>query len=157
MYNPLDRQSMHSTFRFRGKGSLKENLPAFGERVDASFLAALTGMTRQHVTRLCRAGKVPGAYQSKGGHWRCRWSAMLARWVNENLSHKGAVGAAHGGWTKRAQRLDDEILACAEVIKFAQSRLRVLRRQMSLCPADAQGQAALRNAERFLLSSAGHF
>jgi hypothetical protein len=70
-------------FRSRGKWSVKENLPAFGQRVDASFLAGLVGMTRQHMTRLCRTGKIPSAYQSTGGHWRFRWSIELDEWVQQ--------------------------------------------------------------------------
>ena len=50
--------------------------------MDASFLGFLVGVTRQHITRLCRSGKIPGAYQSKGGHWRFRWSNELSQWAN---------------------------------------------------------------------------
>lgn len=50
--------------------------------MDASFLGCLVGVTRQHITRLCRSGKIPGAYQSKGGHWRFRWSSELSQWAN---------------------------------------------------------------------------
>ena len=53
----------------------------FGNRVTAAELAEILGITRQHLTRLCRAGSVPNAYQTKGGHWRFRWSAKLEAMV----------------------------------------------------------------------------
>ena len=62
----------------------KQKPVRFGERIDASVIAQLVGCSRQHLTRKCRAGRVPGAYQSKGGHWRARWSRWLAEWVVEN-------------------------------------------------------------------------
>ena len=70
------------------KGIKNRNHFALGERVDASFVALITGCTRQHLTRLCRKGKVPGAYRSKGGHWLARWSRDLAFWIaaNQRLS-----------------------------------------------------------------------
>ncbi len=142
---------MAVTFRFRSKGMKKQNLPAFGERVDASFVAALVGMTRQHVTRLCRAQKIPGAYQSKGGHWRFRWSGELYGWVNANLSGAGVFGAGDAeAWATRAKRIDDELLACAEVAAAADKRARVLRSQLAQCPASASGGAALANYDRYL-------
>jgi hypothetical protein len=36
------------------------------------LLASEIGVTRRTVTRWCAAGKVPGAYRTKGGHWRLR-------------------------------------------------------------------------------------
>lgn len=49
--------------------------------IQASLLAFWVRITRQHVTRLCRAGVVPGAFQTKGGHWRVRPSKALADWI----------------------------------------------------------------------------
>ena len=62
----------------------KQKPVRFGERIDASVIAQLVGCSRQHLTRKCRAGVVPGAYQSKGGHWRARWSSWLVDWVEKN-------------------------------------------------------------------------
>jgi hypothetical protein len=56
--------------------------PNLGSRVDASELALMWGITRQHLTRLCREDKVPSAYRTKGGHWRFRWSNELAAAIN---------------------------------------------------------------------------
>jgi hypothetical protein len=36
------------------------------------FLAKQLGVSRRTVTRWCEARKVPGAYRTKGGHWRGR-------------------------------------------------------------------------------------
>lgn len=44
-------------------------------------LARSMGYSRQHLTRLCRSGKVPGARVTRGGHWRVFTSKELARWV----------------------------------------------------------------------------
>jgi hypothetical protein len=44
-------------------------------------LARSMGYSRQHLTRLCRSGKVPGARVTRGGHWRVFTSKQLARWV----------------------------------------------------------------------------
>src|SRR6266516_4303123 len=35
-------------------------------------LASEKGVSRRTVQRWCAAGKVPGAYRTKGGHWRVR-------------------------------------------------------------------------------------
>jgi hypothetical protein len=70
-------------FRFPSKQAIERNLRG-GSKVDASFVALLAGMTRQHVTRLCRKGILLGAYQTKGGHWRLRWSEGLANWIAQN-------------------------------------------------------------------------
>jgi|UniRef100_UPI00404B4048 hypothetical protein len=60
---------------------MNTELPVFGERVNATEIAEIIGCTRQHFTRLCRSGQVPAAYQSKGGHWRVRWTKELASWI----------------------------------------------------------------------------
>ncbi len=60
---------------------IKQNI---GTRVSASELALALGITRQHLTRLCRAGGVPGSYRTKGGHWRFRWVANLKKWTHAN-------------------------------------------------------------------------
>lgn len=85
---------MSRMFHLAHKRFNKRNLPALGERVDASFIALLTGCTRQHLTRLCRSGKVPNAYQSKGGHWRARWSRDLAHWIASNQRLSSAAPAS---------------------------------------------------------------
>lgn len=36
------------------------------------LLASLIGVSRRTVTRWCATGKVPGAYRTRGGHWRLR-------------------------------------------------------------------------------------
>jgi hypothetical protein len=77
---------MKERFRLASQCIEKQNLLAFGARVDASEIAEMIGVSRQHVTRLCRHGAVPGAYQSKGGHWRARWSGELVEWVRVNTT-----------------------------------------------------------------------
>ena len=67
----------------------------FGNRVTAAELAEMLGITRQHLTRLCRAGSVPNAYQTKGGHWRFRWSAELESMVRASSS-RGPGGSGKG-------------------------------------------------------------
>jgi hypothetical protein len=44
-------------------------------------LARAMGYSRQHLTRLCRTGKVPGAKATRGGHWRVFTSGELVKWV----------------------------------------------------------------------------
>lgn len=112
-------------FRLRSKGVAKQNLPALGERVDACLIAQLTGMTRQHITRLCRGGNVPGAYQSKGGHWRFRWSQQLAVWVSQRMPDKLMPGELS---QVRADKIHDEICACMELQQLIERRLKKLRR-----------------------------
>lgn len=56
----------------------KRNIFQTGTTVRISELGEVIGLTRQHMTRLCRGGKIPEAYQTKGGHWRIRWSLRLA-------------------------------------------------------------------------------
>ena len=51
-----------------------------GNRMDASEIAEWMGISRQHFTLLCRKGEVPNAYQSRGGHWRVRYSKDFEEW-----------------------------------------------------------------------------
>ncbi|MFP6854664.1 MAG: hypothetical protein VB980_02685 [Opitutales bacterium] len=51
-----------------------------GNRMDASEIAEWMGISRQHFTLFCRKGKVPNAYQSRGGHWRVRYSKEFEEW-----------------------------------------------------------------------------
>jgi hypothetical protein len=48
--------------------------------VPVSEIARKLGYTRQHFTRLCRGGTVPGARQTKGGHWRVSQTKAFAAW-----------------------------------------------------------------------------
>jgi hypothetical protein len=43
------------------------------------LLASEMGVTRRTVTRWCTAGKVPGAYRTRGGHWRLRKPRRIER------------------------------------------------------------------------------
>ena len=52
-----------------------------GTSFTASEVAKLARMTRQHLTRLCRQGEVPGAFRTKGGHWRVSPSKKLNAWL----------------------------------------------------------------------------
>lgn len=65
--------------------------PNMGVRIDASDLALMLGITRQHLTRLSRAGHVPGAYRTKGGHWRYRWNESLAATAHAYLDKYGPL------------------------------------------------------------------
>jgi hypothetical protein len=97
------------------KRSNKRNIPDLGERVDVAFIAFLLGYTRQHTTRLCRAAKVPGAYTSKGGHWRARWSESLASWVRQNQTFKTQDRNTRGrAWAK----VWDELQAANEAMQL---------------------------------------
>ncbi|MBO46084.1 MAG: hypothetical protein CMJ96_04220 [Planctomycetes bacterium] len=51
-----------------------------GNRMDASEIAEWMGISRQHFTLSCRRGQVPNAYQSRGGHWRVRYSKEFEEW-----------------------------------------------------------------------------
>ncbi len=51
-----------------------------GNRMDASEIAEWMGISRQHFTLLCRKGEVPNSYQSRGGHWRVRYSKEFEDW-----------------------------------------------------------------------------
>lgn len=48
--------------------------------MDASEIAEWMGISRQHFTLLCRRGQVPNSYQSRGGHWRVRYSKEFEGW-----------------------------------------------------------------------------
>ena len=58
----------------------REMPPRPGNRLDASEIAEWMGVSRQHFTLLCRKGDVPNAYQSRGGHWRVRYSKDFEAW-----------------------------------------------------------------------------
>jgi hypothetical protein len=45
----------------------------------AMLLASEMGVTRRTVTRWCAAGRVPGAYRTRGGHWRLRKPRRIQR------------------------------------------------------------------------------
>lgn len=112
------------TLHSPSRRSSKRNIPALGERVDLRFLALLLGVTRQHASRLCRAGKVPGAYQSQGGHWRARWSAQLHNWVKVNQTFKTVSREARGrAWAQ----VWDEWCAGREAIHLLAARDSKLR------------------------------
>ena len=44
------------------------------------LLAKEMGVSRRTVQRRCEAGNVPGAYRTKGGHWRLRKPTRIKRW-----------------------------------------------------------------------------
>jgi len=44
------------------------------------LLASQIGVSRRTVTRWCAAGKVPGAYRTRGGHWRLRKPRRETYW-----------------------------------------------------------------------------
>lgn len=108
-------------FRSALKEIKKRKHPALGERVDASFVALITGCSRQHLTRLCRKGKVPGAYQSKGGHWRARWSRDLAFWIAANQRLSGRYPPDIRG--QKLAMLEQEACALMEAKQLISRRL----------------------------------
>lgn len=130
-------------FRSPSRRSEKWNKPKFGERVDASFVAGLMGCTRQHLTRLCRAGKVPGAYQSIGGHWRMRWSRQLAISIASNQRFPSTIPA--GTREERMRVILDQVDALSEqrtLIDRKISRLWTAHSKVSLDGIPISGLAA---------------
>ena len=106
----------------------KQKPVRFGERIDASVIAQLAGCSRQHLTRKCRAGKVPGAYQSKGGHWRARWSQWLAEWVVENSRLPAASGIVE--WSANPAEQLEQLRRC--IRRFTEvEQLKKLRSQLT--------------------------
>lgn len=118
---PLSKEKNLKMFRLALKRIKKQNQLALGERVDASFIALLVGCTRQHLTRLCRNGKVPCAYQSKGGHWRSRWTRDLAYWIaaNQRLSVRYPAGLRG----RKFAMLEEEVSALREAAQLISRRL----------------------------------
>ena len=112
----------------------KQKTAQFGERIDASVIAQLAGCSRQHLTRLCRAGKVPGAYQSKGGHWRARWSRFLAEWleINSRMPGEGGVVAWSEDLAEQRQQLLGSQGRYCEVESLKKLRSQLTRRIQKL-------------------------
>jgi hypothetical protein len=50
-----------------------------------AFLASQMGVSRRTATRWCAAGKVPGAYRTKGGHWRVR-RRRRKYWISDRIA-----------------------------------------------------------------------
>lgn len=140
-----------ATFRFRAKGQCKQNIPAAGERIDASFLAKLVGVSRQHITHLCRKGSIPGSYQSKGGHWRFRWSRELKDWASGEIRQTSPV-FPESAYAKRAETLVDEMLSVREIANFARLRERALYKQLQRCGERAMRLAMAKHSSRMILS-----
>ena len=94
-----------------------------------STLALWAGFTRQHVTRLCRAGVVPGAFQTRGGHWRVRPSAALARWIAAEGDRRGRPvhSADVKGQSVGLMNEERELKAMARAIR---TRLRAVGAQL---------------------------
>ena len=111
-------------FRFPSKQAIERNLRG-GSKVDASFVASLAGMTRQHVTRLCRKGILPGAYQTKGGHWRLRWSEGLANWIAQNQKPEG-LSRVKGDETKAD--LEQRLCAVWEMKQLLERKAAMLQK-----------------------------
>ena len=100
------------------------------------LLATETDVTRRTVTRWCEAGKVPGAYQTKGGHWRWRrprsneWlDENLAKFVGEELIRKVKILLPHYDEAVEltfavAGITDDDIRAVAHPDRFQRKRNR---------------------------------
>jgi hypothetical protein len=87
------------------------------------LLASEMGVTRRTVTRWCTAGKVPGAYRTKGGHWRLRKPRRIQRcwgkyddkimeFVVRYTSVPGSPVSARQArqWNKIALWLDEKML-----------------------------------------------
>jgi predicted transcriptional regulator len=52
---------------------LKARLDKARKSGSLEFLAEKLGKTQRQIREYCRAGYVPGAYQTKGGHWRVKY------------------------------------------------------------------------------------
>lgn len=64
-------------------GRLARKVAADVVSYDARAVAEAVGTRTATIARLCRQGKIPGAYQSEdGGHWRVPLSALEA-WLRE--------------------------------------------------------------------------
>jgi hypothetical protein len=138
-----------NTFRFRAKGLEKQKLPNAGQRVDASFLAALVGVSRQHITQLCRNGAIPGRYQSKGGHWRFRWSGELSNWVAGEIRY-GSKVAPDSSFLRRAEIIAEEMVAWCEIGNLANAREKALRKALRQCGERAFLHGVTQNADRYI-------
>ncbi len=71
--------------------------------VPVSEIARKLGYTRQHFTRLCRGGTVPGARQTKGGHWRVAVTKGFLAWFGAQPRSRGSEFVALTDSAKAAQ------------------------------------------------------
>jgi len=65
------------------------------------LLASEMGVSRRTVQRWCEAGKVPGAYRTKGGHWRLRKPRIKrnGKWnYDENITEFVIRYTSDGGY-----------------------------------------------------------
>jgi excisionase family DNA binding protein len=76
------------------------------------LLAAEMGVTRRTVQRWCEAGKVPGAYRTKGGHWRLRKPARISRYskYDDKIVDFVMRYTSEGGYTPPTEQLESVLL-----------------------------------------------
>lgn len=77
---------------------------------------------------------VPGAYQSKGGHWRARWSRFLAEWleINSRMPGEGRVVAWSEDLAEQRQQLIGSTGRYREVDSLIKLRSQLTRRIQKL-------------------------
>lgn len=72
--------------------------------VSLSKIAWIKCVNQRTVRRWCQKGMVPGAYQTRGGHWRVRESKKFNRWLIFRYK-AGSLGSVQPG-TTFGDRLD---------------------------------------------------
>lgn len=102
--------------------------------VPVSEIARKLGYTRQHFTRLCRGGTVPGARQTKGGHWRIAVTKGFVAWFGAQPRSRGSEFVALTDAAKAAQArcdLFDQIASEKAKAKAAAKRSRAVLKSLA--------------------------
>ena len=85
-----------------------------------TLLASENGVSRRTVQRWCEAGKVPGAYRTKGGHWRLRKPTRVKRYwrYDDNIIDFVMRYTSEGGY----RRPIPEFVLAKQIIEVAARR-----------------------------------
>ncbi len=101
-----------------------------GNRMDASEIAEWMGISRQHFTLMCRKGQVPNSYQSRGGHWRVRYSKEFEEWFVLRVGmppNYYVAGPSPENYEKFNDRMQEERLQVQMLEKALKKRQKLLR------------------------------
>jgi hypothetical protein len=99
-------------------------------RKPAGEIARALGYTRQHFISLCRAGDVPCAKQTKGGHWRIYLTPEFSRWYAGHPRNAAKGLRTDGNLASAVVHLTDRERALKDEAKAIRAKLREVRRRI---------------------------